>query len=230
MTKQKIIGPASKKQEMYINSDYDIVVFGGGAGSGKSYLGAMDFLKYTDDPKFRGLVVRRLTPQITGAGAIFETFVNLHREVYDTKLRLKKRDGVIEYPSGSTISFRHCQYEEDKHSFQGSQISAALLDEAQQLTETMVIYIMSRLRTEANMKPKMRMTCNPAGKGHWLTNWLEWWLLPSGLPDPDKCGVPRYFTMRDNQMIWGDTPEEVKEQVPGCFPLSFTFINANVNL
>ena len=224
----KVIGPASKKQEMYINAAQDVVVFGGGAGSGKSYLGAMDFLKYTEDPKFRGLVVRRLTPQIQGPGGIFETFQNLHREMYDDKLKIKKRDGVIEYPNGGTISFRHCQYEEDKHSFQGWQISAALLDEAQQLTESQVIYIMSRLRSEAKMKPKMRMTCNPAGKGHWLTNWLEWYLLPSGLPDPDKCGKTRYFTMRDNEMVWGDTEQELKDQIQGCTPLSFTFINANV--
>jgi predicted phage terminase large subunit-like protein len=87
---------------------------------------------------------------------------------------------------------------------------------------------MSRLRSEAKMKPKMRMTCNPAGKGHWLTNWLEWYLLEDGLPDPEKCGVTRWFTMRDSQMIWGDTREDVIEQVPGCQPLSFTFINANV--
>jgi predicted phage terminase large subunit-like protein len=104
----------------------------------------------------------------------------------------------------------------------------ALIDEAQQLTQSQVIYIMSRLRSEAAMKPKMRMTCNPAGKGHWLTNWIEWYLLPSGLPDPERCGVSRYFTMRDNEMVWGDSPEEVKEKVQGCSPLSFTFINANV--
>lgn len=78
------------------------------------------------------------------------------------------------------------------------------------------------------MKPKMRMTCNPAGKGHWLTNWLEWYLLPSGLPDPDKCGVVRWFTMRDNQMVWGDTKEELQKEIPGCTPLSFAFVNANV--
>jgi predicted phage terminase large subunit-like protein len=78
------------------------------------------------------------------------------------------------------------------------------------------------------MRPKMRMTCNPAGKGHWLTNWLEWYLLPSGLPDPEKCGVRRYFTMRDNEMVWADTEDELKIQVPNCSPLSFTFINANV--
>ena len=117
--KRVVIGPASLKQQMYINSDQDVVVFGGGAGSGKSYLGAMDVLKHTEDPKFRCLVVRRLTPQIHGPGGIFETFTSLHREIYGDKLKIKKRDGILEYPNGGTVSFRHCQYEDDKHSFQG---------------------------------------------------------------------------------------------------------------
>jgi len=30
--KQVVIGPRSKKQEMYINDESDVVVFGGGAG------------------------------------------------------------------------------------------------------------------------------------------------------------------------------------------------------
>lgn len=188
----------------------------------------MDMLKHTNDPKFRCLVTRRLTPQIHGPGGIFETFLNLHREFYGNNLKVRKRDGILSYPSGGEIAFRHCQYEEDKHSFQGWQLSAALIDEAQQFTQSQVIYIMSRLRSEANMKPKMRLTCNPAGKGHWLTNWLEWYLLPDGLPDPNKCGVTRYFTMRDNEMVWGDSKEEVQHQVPGSTPLSFTFISANV--
>jgi len=188
----------------------------------------MDVLKHTNDPKFRALVVRRLTPQLHGPGGIFETFVNLHREFYGNTLKIKRRDGILEYPSGGTVSFRHCQYEEDKHSFQGWQISMALLDEAQQLTQSQVIYIMSRLRSEADMKPKLRMTCNPAGKGHWLTNWLEWYLLPDGLPDPEKCGKTRWFTMQDNEMVWGESDQELRERIPGCSPLSFTFISANV--
>ena len=108
------------------------------------------------------------------------------------------------------------------------QLSAYLGDELQQMTQSQVVYIMSRLRTDAKNKPVFRGTCNPAGKGHWLTNWLEWYLLPSGLPDPDKCGVVRWFTMRDNEMLWGESAEELQEKIPGCSPLSFTFISANV--
>lgn len=226
-----VIGPKSRKQEMFISDlkDVDVVVFGGGAGCGKSYLGAMDLLKGTDDPNFRGLVSRRLTPQIHGPGGIFETVLGLHGKVYGEKnLRVDRRQGKITYPSGATITFRHCQYEEDKHSFQGWQLSAALMDEVQQFTQTMVVYIMSRLRSDAADKSKMRMTCNPAGKGHWLTNWLEWYLLPSGLPDPDKCGKVRYFTMQESEMVWGDSREELEAKIPGSTVLSFSFVSAVV--
>lgn len=231
MSEPLVIGPKSRKQEMFIYDlrDVDVVVFGGGAGSGKSYLGAMDLLKGTDDPKFRGVVVRRLTPQINGPGGIFETVLNLHSMVYPIKsLKIDRRNGKIRYPSGAEIKFQHCQYEDDKTNFQGWQISSALLDEVQQLTKPMVVYIMSRLRSEAKDKSKMRMTCNPAGKGHWLTQWLEWYLLPSGLPDPERCGKVRWFTMQGSEMIWGNTAEEVQEQVPGCKPLTFSFVSATV--
>lgn len=113
------IGPRSKKQEMFLNSPADICVFGGGAGSGKSYLGVLDLLKHVNDKNFRGVVVRRLTPQIHGVGGIFESAENVYREIFGDKLKVKRRDGALEFPSGAKITFRHCQYEEDKHSFQG---------------------------------------------------------------------------------------------------------------
>ena len=116
------IGPRSRKQEMFISDlkDVNVVIFGGGAGSVKSYLGAMDLLRGTDDPKFRGAVVRRLTPQINGPGGIFETVYNLHSLVYPGKqLKVNRRDGTIRYPSGAEIKFQHCQYEDDKTNFQG---------------------------------------------------------------------------------------------------------------
>ena len=34
--------------------------------------------------------------------------------------------------------------------------------------------------------------------------------------------------MKDNEIIWADSQEELLEKHPGSSPLSFTFINANV--
>ncbi len=123
MEKQLIIGPASKKQEDFINSPADVVVFGGGAGSGKSHLGIMDMLKYSNDPKFRGVIVRRLTPQIYGPGGVWESAINLYRQVYSNKIKVKKQAGVLEFPSGAQVHFRHCQYEDDRLNFQGKSLA-----------------------------------------------------------------------------------------------------------
>ena len=193
------IGPRSLKQEMFLNTKADICVFGGGASSGKSFLGIMDLLKHVEDPNFSALVVRRLTPQIHGPGGVFEKAVDMYRGVYGDKLKIRKRDGEIEFPSGAKVFFRHCQREEDKYNVQGWELGVILIDESQQLDLAETLYFMSRLRTEAKMKPYMRLTCNPDAKS-FLRGWLDWFLLPDGLPDPEKCGVLRYFVMRNNVM------------------------------
>ncbi len=109
------------------------------------------------------------------------------------------------------------------------QISHCLIDEGQQLLESQVLYLMSRLRTDADMKSVMRITCNPDKKS-FLRKWIDWYLIPgTGLPDPEKCGVIRWFTMQDSQMVWADSKQELIDKIgPNCKPLSFTFINANV--
>lgn len=232
-TKMVEFGPKSLKQEMFLNTEADICVFGGGAGSGKSFLGIMDLLKHANDPKFNGVVVRQVTPQIRGPGGVFEKAKNMYRDVFGDAVRIRERDLEIIYPSGGKVSFRHCQAAKDKYNFQGWEISVALIDEAQQLGYEEVVYIMSRLRTEAKMKSYMRMTCNP-DKNSWLREWVDWYLYPegheeAGIPDPDKCGVLRYFVIQDNTPIWGDSKEELYQKFgASAKPLSFTFISANV--
>ena len=49
---EEFIGPCSRKQEMYVKSEADVTIFGGAAGSGKSEIGVIDFLKYVDTPNF----------------------------------------------------------------------------------------------------------------------------------------------------------------------------------
>ena len=113
------LGPKSKKHEDFLQTSADICVFGGGAGSGKTYLGVMDLLKHSNDPKFRAAVVRRLTPQLRGPGGVFETAKGMYRDVFGDDLKIRDRDMEIIFPAGGTVSFRHCQRIEDKYNFQG---------------------------------------------------------------------------------------------------------------
>lgn len=79
----------------------------------------MDMLKHANDPNFRGVIVRRLTPQIYGPGGVWQTAINMYKDIFGEKMKIRKRDGEIEFPSGALIKFRHCQYSEDMYSFQG---------------------------------------------------------------------------------------------------------------
>ena len=51
--------PKSQKQYDLIWSDTDITFFGGSAGAGKSFNSLLRFLRYVDEPLYRGYVIRK---------------------------------------------------------------------------------------------------------------------------------------------------------------------------
>jgi len=75
MSEQALFAPASRKQEMMLKAalEAQIVVIGGAAGSGKSYILQLLNLLFIDDPKTNCVMFRRTTPQITGQGGIWDT-------------------------------------------------------------------------------------------------------------------------------------------------------------
>jgi predicted phage terminase large subunit-like protein len=75
-------------------------------------------------------------------------------------------------------------------------------------------------------------TCNPDADA-WVADLIEWWIEQNpesenyGLPIPERAGVIRYFTRVNDQMIWGDTAEEVMAAAPGTAEIdvqSLTFV------
>lgn len=108
------------------------------------------------------------------------------------------------------------------------QVSAFLVDEAQQFEESQIVYFISRLRTAAPMRPVMLMTANP-DYSCYLRKWLEkaGYLDDNGLPKPEMDGVRRWFVRIGNEMMWGETKEEL-EAIYGedCGPMSFVFLPA----
>lgn len=67
----KIYGPCSEKQKMILENDADILVIGGAAGSGKSFLLQLMPLKIIDDPHSSVVMFRRTTPQLEGEGGLW---------------------------------------------------------------------------------------------------------------------------------------------------------------
>lgn len=231
MAEKKIFGPASKPQEDFLNSTANICIVGGAAGAGKSYCSLLHHLKYINDPHYRGLILRRTTPMLLKPGAIFDEAKALYRDFCpDVKIRLK--DLKFIFPSGAEVAFAHFERVDDTNNFQGAQLSSVVFDELTHFEESQFVYLLSRLRSKANMIPCARATCNP-DINSFLRKWVDWWLYPRehelfGRPDPTKAGKVRWFVRLGNLMVWGDSHEELKKKYPKLNPLSFQFIPANI--
>jgi predicted phage terminase large subunit-like protein len=228
MSKYDEIKPASKKQRMFLSSECDYTLFGGAAGSGKTYVGLMSILKYVDDKYFRAVVFRRFMPEIEMPGGLWDTAVDLYTR-FDSRVKVREKPKTITFPSGAVVKFTHLEQEKTKYSHQGGQYTYILFDEATHFTQTMVEYLGTRLRSpRCKYKPHMKLVCNP-DYNSWLRHWVEPYLDDRGIPDRSKDGMVRYFVVQDSKYIWSDSREEL-EVIYGTGPdsgiTSFTFISA----
>nr|DAH57107.1 MAG TPA: Large subunit terminase [Caudoviricetes sp.] len=262
------IAPASKPQELFLTlrdgsgkrskwatedgEEVDIIFYGGQAGGGKTFASLLHHMKYIHIPYYKGIVIRRTTPMLTKPGAIWDEAKALYKE-YDDKARIRNKDMKISFgpveslEKKAEVSFTHFERVDDTDNFQGSQLSSAVLDELCQFEESQFLYILSRLRTKAEMKPVLRATMNP-DPDSWVKKWISYYLYPEGhefhgRPDPSKQGVVRWFIRDGNDMIWTMSREEMfekhgrrdsfgnllpetdKKQIK---PLSFAWISASV--
>lgn len=189
----------------------------------------MDMLQHVHMPEFRGVMVRRTTPMIKGVGGLLDTAQTMYKDVVpDVKVKPSTMEFI--FPSGAEIKMSHCEKASDKHNFQGWQVAAFLIDEGQQMLEEQVVYFISRMRTMAPMKPRMKITCNPEFNCY-LRKWLQsaGYLdeKNNGIPLPEMDGVEKWFIRQGNDMIWGDTRDELVEQYgEDSGPMSFRFISA----
>ena len=231
---KQLPGPVSERQSMYMFSEADVTLFGGAAGSGKSEIGVIDFLKYTDIPNFIGVMTRRTTPQLTGPGGLLTKAKRTFAQAYGPdEFTWRAKDGkFVFHKSGAEIYLKHFENDDSDVNWQGAEANLYYVDEGTQYTQHQIQYIMSRMRNPAcpQVKPHLKISCNPSAD-HFLRKWVEPYLHEDGTPDRSKDGMLRYFTFSDGDFIWADSPEELVSTYGVDFDdvLSFTFISANVN-
>lgn len=177
----------------------------------------MRHLRWTEDPLYRGFCVRRNSTAIMKSGGLFDQAVQLYSDAYGSKsIKIKLKDQKIEFPSGASVSFTHYENDKAAQSWQGIQSSNTFYDEGTHAEEAHIWWLISRLRTNANLDPGIWISCNPDPDSY-LRKWVDWWLYPehsdkAGLPDPDKNGVERYILRLGGEIYWGDSKEELIER------------------
>lgn len=224
-----LLSPQAGPQEAFLSTTADIAIYGGAAGGGKSYGLLLEAIRNVDIPDFGAVIFRRQGTEIKKQGGLWDESLKLFPAMDGTP-----RETLMDWKfptSGSParISFSHLEQERDKYTWQGSQIPLIEFDELTHFTKTQFFYMFSRNRSTCGVKPYIRATTNPDADS-WVAELISWWInWDTGLPISERSGVIRYFIRRGEDLIWGDTPQELVDSVEGAELLevkSITFISA----
>lgn len=223
-----MIRPQQGAQEKFLMSPADIAIYGGAAGGGKTFALLIECLRHCDNPDFNAVIFRRQANQITNAGGLWDTAVNMYSTL-GAGFKTNPSPQVT-FSSGAKINFNHLQLERDVYSWQGAQIALIAFDELTHFTEKQFVYMMSRNRSTCGVKPYIRATTNPDADS-WVADFLSWWInQETGYPIPERSGVIRYFYRLDGSFLWGDTVQELvdKYHADPALCKSVTFIASSI--
>lgn len=198
------IVPQDGFQMKFLSSKADIVFGGSGAGVGKTWTLLIETVRHINKPNFNAVFFRRETPQITNPGGLMDASKQIFPLLGATKANLDWK-----FPNGNRVVFRHLQYEDDKFNWQGTEITYIAFDELTHFSKGQFFYLMSRNRSTCGVKPYIRATCNP-DPDSWVAEFIEWYIdQDSGFPIPERVGKLRYFMVNEDNLIWGNSYEEV---------------------
>ncbi len=115
------------------------------------------------------------------------------------------------FPSGATVQFMALP--DDLKTWQGLQATMILIDEMAEFTLEEIQFLRSRLRS-ARYKGRMMLvgTCNPRRES-FLFDFVKFSLDDDGVPAPGTEHRKRFFAIFGAKTIYGDSEEDVKEQL-----------------
>lgn len=223
------IRPQAGPQENYLASPADIAIYGGSAGSGKTFGLLMEPMRHISNPRFGAVIFRRESVQITNEGGLWDNAMELY-PLLGGKPRQSPKLAFM-FPSGARVSFGHLNLEADVLDWHGSQIPLIEWDELTHFSKAQFFYMLSRNRSTCGVRPYVRATCNPDADS-WVAEFIEWWIdQESGLPIPERSGVLRWFVRVNDVIRWGDSPQQLADEwrVPLADAKSVTFIGARLS-
>ena len=202
-------------QRQAAESRADVLLFGGGAGGGKSRFLVQDAVKYYDHPAMSSILFRRTRDEMRGEGSLWaeseQVYPYLDGVPTESVLRWR-------FPAGGGLRFSHLEHEKSKLQHQGKQYSFIGFDELTHFTEGQFWYLYSRLRSAAGIPTRLRATMNP-DPDSFVLDLIRPYLDENGTPAPQLSGALRWFVREGSKLHWYDTREAAPEHAQ-----SFTFI------
>lgn len=211
------------RQEIFLSSPADIVIFGGSAGGGKSFALLLEPLRHIDNPQFGAVIFRRTISEIVKEGAMWDEAANIY-PLFNA--RANQAEHFYRFPYGAKITFAHLQYESNLRDWRGAQIALLEFDQLETFSQTQFFYMFSRNRSTSGIRPYLRATCNP--EPGWLAGFLDWWIADDGYAILNRSGKVRWMVRENDTTFWADHPEDLKKDHPNSIPKSVTFVVSTI--
>lgn len=215
------IRPQAGPQERFLSNAADMCIYGGAAGGGKTWALLLEPLRHVSKPDFAAVIFRRTYPQVTNPGGLWDESMRIYPLL---GARPKQSDLTWVFPSGAIVRFAHLQHEADKYSWQGSQVPLICFDELTHYSRSQFLYMLSRNRSLAGMRPYMRATTNPDADS-WVKDLVAPWVDDEHPEYPFPAGALRRFTVENDVIVW--VPDEWRDE-NGLAGKSLSFIPARV--
>jgi len=201
---ERRIMPQEGPQLTFLSSPADIAIFGGAAGSGKSWALLLEAMRYPSRVAgFDAVMFRRNTTDIRRPGGLWSESMKVfpHGKGIPIAHNLTWR-----WAGGGSIKLSHLEYEHTVIDWHGSQIGCICFDELTTFLKSQFFYLMSRNRGTTGIRPYIRASCN-ADAGSWVADLIAWWIdQQTGYPIPERSGIIRYFVRgHDDALNWFDT-------------------------
>lgn len=199
LEKRRLTFTPTIKQEIAFDAvfdpQYEEIVFGGGAGGAKTYLGCATVIlmaqKYTG---IRILIGRESYTDLIGSTLVtfFDVCSDWGLEPERDYLYNQQKATITFLKTGSVVNLKELRYYPKDPNFDrlGSfEYTFVFLDEAQQIRGKAIEVLSTRIRykvSENGLTPTMLMTCNPT-KGYLYTEFYKPW--KDGTLKPHRCFI-----------------------------------------
>ena len=215
-------------QELACESLADELLYGGGAGGGKTGL----LLGLAGTRHRKSLLLRRTFPDVENSLlANAERFYGNRKGNYNATTHVWKIGTVKRVKFGHVNNQGTPEHPGDEEGYSGGDWDLIGFDELQQFSRFVYEFILTRARsTIKTQRVRVISTANPVGEGvDWIIDRWAAWLLATH-PNPAKPGELRWYAQIDNRdtEVKGGTPfthrDTLTDKDEVIYPKSRTFI------
>jgi len=201
--------PQPGPQVAFLQAPFDIVVYGGARGGGKSYATLGEFWLHADrhGQHARGLMVRKTREDLKDT-------IDVALIMYGNAAVWNEQKKFFRFTNGAVLHMAYLESDSDAQNYQGWSLTRVYVEELTQYADNRGIFkLLATLRSSVpGIKCQFRATCNPGGPGH---GWVKNWVIDLGpnkpFTDPDT-GLSRVFIaakVTDNPALLKNDPNYV---------------------